>query len=67
MEIKMGDNIRTLVDKEPFYGENSINVPKGTIGLVCETYEDGSVLIETPENMPFALILYKKGEYEKNE
>ena len=65
MEIKMGSSIKTLIDKDTFYGNESIHVPKEIIGLVCEIYEDGSILIETPNSMPFALALYKSGEYEK--
>lgn len=65
MEIKMGSNIKTLIDKDVLYGNDSVHIPKETIGLVCEIYEDGSILIETPDSMPFALVLYKRGEYEK--
>lgn len=62
----MGDNIRTLVDKNAPWGAETIFVPKGTIGLVCEVYKgDEAILVETPDTMPFALVLYEKGEYEK--
>ena len=65
MEIRMGDNIKTLIDKNVSYGKEHVFIPKETIGLVCEVYKDGSVLIETPDTLPFALAVYKKGEYKK--
>ncbi len=63
--IKMGDNIKTLVDKRAQYGDETIFVPCGTIGLVCDVFDEDAVLIETPDNFPFALVLYEKNEYEK--
>lgn len=63
MEIKMGDYIKTLVDKDALYGSEIIHVPGGSIGLVCEVFEGGVLMIETPDSLPFALVLYEKGEY----
>ncbi len=62
----MGDVIKTLVEKEAEWDDKTFRVPKGSRGLVCEVYEDGTLLIETSvsDNLPFALILYEKGEYE---
>ena len=64
MEIKVGDIIRTLVDKEAKWDEKFL-FPKGIRGLVCEVYEDGAILVETEDKYPFALISYAKAEYEK--
>lgn len=64
MEIKAGDIIRTLVDKEAKWDEKFI-FPKGSRGLVCEVYEDGAILVETEDKYPFALVSYEKKEYEK--
>ena len=69
MEMKMGDYVKTLIDKETHWGSDRFMVPKGTGGLVCEVYEGDAVEIELAEDsgLPFALVLYKKGEYEKVE
>ncbi len=64
MEIKMGDIIKTLVDKEAEWDEKFI-FPKGSRALVCEVYEGDAILVETEDKYPFALVTYKKGEYEK--
>ena len=63
--IKMGDTIRTLVDKKASWGSEVVFVPKGSICLVCEVHEGGAIMIETPESTSFALVDYEKGEYEK--
>lgn len=67
MEIKMGDIIKTLIEKKTYWGKMDFIVPKGSNGVVCEVYEDGEILIETIQGsgLPFALVEYKKGEYEK--
>lgn len=67
MEIKMGDRIITLVEKHTYWDNDDFIVPKGTDGLVCETYEDGTILVEIAETdtTPFTLEEYKEGEYEK--
>lgn len=67
MEIEMGDVIITLVDKKTYWGDDAFTVPKGSYGLVCETYEDGAVMIETIKGtgLPFGLVEYEKSEYEK--
>ncbi len=67
METKMGDVIKTLVEKEAEWDDEKFIVPKGSRGLVCEVYEGGALLVETSEldHLPFALVLYEKGEYEK--
>lgn len=64
MEIKVGDIIRTSVDKETKWNEKFL-FPKGSRGLVCEVYEDGAILVETEDKYPFALVSCAKGEYEK--
>ena len=67
MEMKMGDYVKTLVDKEARWGDDRFMVPKGTHGLVCEVFEGDAVHIELAEDsgLPFALVTYRKGEYEK--
>ena len=62
----MGDRIKTLVEKTAKW-DSVFAVPEGSHGLVCEVYENGAILIETSEldGLPFALVLYEKGEYEK--
>ncbi len=67
MEIKIGDTIKTLIEKKTYWGKIDFIVPKGTNGIVCEVYDDGEILIETliDSGLPFALVEYKKGEYEK--
>ena len=65
--IKIGDTIRTLVDKKAPWGSEVVFVPKGSICLVCEVHEGGAIMIETPESTSFALVDYEKGEYEKIE
>ena len=69
MEMKMGDYVKTLVDKEARWGDDRFMVPKGTGGLVCEVYEGDAVFCEIggDDGLPFALVLYEKGEYEKVE
>lgn len=67
ISIKMGDTIRTLVDKKALWGSKVVFVPKGSIYLVCEVHEEGTVMIETPQSTSFALVDYEKGEYEKIE
>lgn len=69
MEMKMGDYVKTLVDKEARWGDDRFMVPKGTHGLVCEVFEGDAVHIELAEDsgLPFALVTYRKGEYEKVE
>ncbi len=67
ISIKMGDTIRTLVDKKALWGSKVVFVPKGSICLVCEVHEEGAVMIETPQSTSFALVDYEKGEYEKIE
>ncbi len=63
----MGDVIKTLVEKEEEWDGKTFTVPKGSRGLVCEVYEGKAVLVETSEldGLPFALVLYEEGEYEK--
>ena len=67
--MKMGDYVKTLVDKEARWGDDRFMVPKGTHGLVCEVFEGDAVHIELAEDsgLPFALVTYRKGEYEKVE
>lgn len=65
MSIKMGDYIKTLVDKDAYWGSEMMHVPCGSIGLVCEVFEGGALMIETPDCLPFALVLYEEGEYVK--
>lgn len=67
VSIKMGDTIRTLIDKKASWGSEMVFVPKGSICLVCEVHEEGAVMIETPQSTSFALVDYEKGEYEKIE
>ncbi len=62
MSIKMGDYIKTLVDKDASWGSEMIHVPSGSIGLVCEIFEGGALMMETPDSLPFALVLYKENE-----
>lgn len=67
MEVKIGDVIITLVDKPTCWCGVEFVVPKGTRCLVCEAYDDGCIMIETPndDNLPFGLADYEEGEYEK--
>ena len=65
MNMKMGDYIKTLIDKDAPWGSETIHVPTGSIGLVCEVFEGDALMIETPDSLPFALVLYEKGEYVK--
>lgn len=65
INIKIGDYIKTLVDKDASWGKETIHVPSGSIGLVCEVFESDALMIETPDSIPFALVLYEKGEYVK--
>ena len=67
MEIKMGDCIIATIDKTVGWGRERIFVPKGTIGLVCEVYEENAVLAEVGDNknMPWILATFYEGEYEK--
>ncbi len=65
MNIKMGDYIKTLIDKDVSWGSEMIHIPSGSIGLVCEVFESDALMIETPDSVPFALVLYEKGEYIK--
>lgn len=67
MEIKMGDCIIATIDKTVGWGRERIFIPKGTIGLVCEVYEENAVLAEVGDNksMPWILATFYEGEYEK--
>lgn len=65
MEIKMGECIKALINKQTYWGDINFDIPAGTHCVVCETYDYGDVLVETSEPLPFSLTLYKKGEYEK--
>ncbi len=67
MEIKLGDIIETLIDKETYWGHVDFFMPKGSLGVVCDVDDDGCITIETMENtgLPFALVEYKVGEYKK--
>ncbi len=65
INMKMGDYIKTLVDKDAEWGSETIHVPSGSIGLVCEVFENDALMIEAPDSLPFALVLYEKGEYVK--
>ena len=63
----MGDCIITMVDKTVDWGDEKIFAPKGTIGLVCEVYEENAVLAEIGDNKstPWILATFYEGEYEK--
>ena len=65
----MGDCIITTVDKTIDWGDEKIFVPKGTIDLTCEVYEEGAILAEVGDNvkMPWILATLYEGEYEKRE
>ncbi len=39
MNMKMGDYIKTLIDKDAPWGSETIHLPSGSIGLVCEVFE----------------------------
>ncbi len=67
MEIKMGDAIITKVDKNINWGDDTIFVPKGTVGLVCEVYDEGAILAEIGDNksIPWVFDTFYEGEYEK--
>lgn len=69
MEIKMGDYAKTLIDKPSYWGDVDFIVPKGSKGLVCEVFEDGAILLEMDslKEIPFALVTFEKGEYEKTD
>ncbi len=69
MNVKIGDCIKTLVDKTTYMEDSDyFIVKKGSEGLVCEVYNDGGVLVEIEENdeHPFALVSYRADEYEKS-
>lgn len=67
MEIKVGDIIKTIVDINSYRGDVDFTLTKGSQGVVCEIYEDGTILIETIESkdIPFALVTLNANEYEK--
>lgn len=67
MNIKMGNIVKTLVDKRGNWGSTVVFIPKGTLCLVCEVYDNGAISVEAPDSMPFALVDYEKSEYEKVE
>lgn len=65
--ITIGECIITTIDKTVDWGREKIFIPKGTIGLVCETYEKGTILVEIGDNknIPWILATLYDGEYEK--
>lgn len=67
MEIKVGDIIKTLVDLNSYWGDINFTLTKGSQGVVCEIYDNGTILIETIESkdIPFALVTLNVNEYEK--
>lgn len=67
MEIKVGDIIKTLVDLNSYWGDINFTLTKGFQGVVCEIYENGTILIETIESkdIPFALVTLNAYEYKK--
>lgn len=65
--LKMGDYIKTLIEKKAKYGDQIILIPSGAICLVCEVFENDAIMIETPDTLPFGLVLFEKGEYIKIE
>lgn len=67
MEIKMSDCIITMIDKTLDWGDKKIFVPKGTIGLACEVYDEGAILVEVGDNvsMPWIFGTFYEGEYTK--
>ena len=67
MEIKVGDIIKTLVDLNSYWGDINFTLTKGSQGVVCEIYENGTILIETIESkdIPFALVTLNANEYKK--
>ncbi len=66
-KVEMGDLVRTLIEKEAKWGDDRFMVPKGTECLVCEVYDGEVAFCEVggDDDMPFALVLYYPGEYEK--
>ena len=68
MEMKMGDLIKTMVEKTTYSGDSGdIIVKKGAVGLVCEIYKDGTLFVEFDENETSTPCFceYKEGEYVK--
>lgn len=67
MEIKVGNIIKTLVDLNSYWGDINFTLTKGSQGVICEIYENGTILIETIESkdIPFALVTLNANEYEK--
>ncbi len=63
--MKMGDYIKTLVDKKAPWGAETIFALSGSISLVCEVFDGDALMIEKPDSLPFALVVYEKGEYIK--
>lgn len=63
MKIKMGDCIITTVDKILDWGDEKIFVPKGTIGLTCEVYNEGVILAEVGDDvsMPWIFGTFYEG------
>ncbi len=67
MEIKVGDIIKTLVDLNSYWGDINFTLTKRISRVVCEIYENGTILIETIESkdIPFALVTLNANEYKK--
>ena len=68
MEMKMGDLIKTTVEKTTYSGnKGDIIIKVGAVGLVCEIYEDGILFVEFDEDEvgTYCFCEYKTGEYEK--
>ncbi len=42
--MEIGSKVITLVDKNEMEGLKSIYIPKGTMGLVCETHEEFAII-----------------------
>lgn len=65
MKFKMGDLIKTLIDKEDDNSiEGHIFIPKGSLGHVCEVYSNNCYLIEFGKDIhyPYCLIFYNENE-----
>ncbi len=67
MEIKMGDRIITMVDKTANWGRRKDFIPKGTVGLTCEIYEEGAILVGVGDgkSTPWIFDTFYECEYDK--
>lgn len=68
MEIKVGDLIKTTVEKTTYWGDSGdIIIKHGAVGRVCEIYENGVLCVEFEECevRTFCLCEYRDGEYVK--